>query len=95
MKVTVSHIESSFNRAKRKKDKWEVVDGFWYVPAPIDRMLKELATEYRLNVAEMVGLALFYYFGDGKNHLACEHCEWFEKEGCGFPELNEQTTMLT
>lgn len=92
MKITVSHMESNFNRATRKTDKREVIDGFSVVPVEVEKALKASAIEYRCSVAEMVALALRYYFGDGADHIQCEYCD-FWRECCTVPEHGEQTTI--
>lgn len=92
MKVTVSTVERVFNRATRKNDVREVSEGFCTVPSEVEKQLRLLAREYRVSVAQMVGLCLMFYFGDGKNHLACEHCDWYVG-GCGIPDHGEQTTI--
>ena len=92
MKITVSSVERVYNRATRKSDVLETSEGFAVVPVEVEKQLRKLAREYRTNVADMVALCLRYYFGDGKNHLSCEYCEWGGNV-CGFPEVGEQTTI--
>lgn len=92
MKITVSSVEGVYNRATREMDYIETSEGFAVVPVEVEKQLRKLAREYRTNVADMVALCLRYYFGDGKNHLSCEHCDWCG-DGCGFPEVGEQTTI--
>lgn len=92
MLITVTHSESSFNYATRQNDFREVVDGQIALPGTVEVALRKLAREYRFSVAEMVSLALSFYFGDGKNHLACEHCDFWQGV-CGMPAPGEQTTI--
>lgn len=92
MKVSISHRDSSYNRATRKTETREVVDGFVVLPSEVETQLRRLAREYRFTTAQVVGLALSYYFGDGKNHLACEHCDWNDA-ACRFPAPGTQTTI--
>lgn len=80
MIVTVSHEETVFNRATRKKDAREVVEGRFHVSWQVEKAMRELAPKYRMSVAELVVLCLQYYFGDGKDHLGCEYCALFGKE---------------
>lgn len=95
MKITVSHTEYRFNRATREREGYEVTDGFYYVPPEVATALKELAPKYRVSVADMIGLVVSYYFGDGKDHFGCEYCDWLIDEDCDYPELGEQTTIPT
>lgn len=94
MKITVSHTESRRNYATRETEHYEVVDGICSLPSEVETQLKQLAPEYRYSLADMVGLVLRYYFGDGKDHFGCEHCEW-HSEGCDYPAIGEQTTIPT
>ena len=92
MKITVSSVERVYNRATRKSDIVETSEGFAMVPGEVEAQLRKLARKYRTSVADMVAICLLYYFGDGKNHLSCEFCDWYG-DGCGFPETGEQTTI--
>ena len=93
MKITVSHVQYTFNRATRKSEPHEITEGFAVLPAKVETQLRLLAPKYKMSVPELVALALTFYFGDGMNHLACEHCEWFESSVCEIPSLGEQTTI--
>lgn len=92
MKLTVSSVDNVYNRATRKSEQREYVQGFAYLPSAVEVAVRKLAREYRCGVADMVLIALTYYFGDGKNHLHCEHCEFFG-DGCELPELGNQATL--
>lgn len=92
MRITISHTEWSFNRATRKREGREVVDGYYNLPSAVETELKRLAPLYRASVADMVGLVCSYYFGDGKDHFGCEYCDWNAGE-CKYPKAGEQTAI--
>ena len=83
MEIEVTHEEKTFNRATRKYVKRKEVIGKVHVSPWIERKLREIAPKYRCSVADLVGLALSYYFGDGEDHLFCEFCEIGNSEWCG------------
>lgn len=88
MKITLSHREWSRNGEPR-----EVADGVTFLDSETSRHLAEHARLYRTSKAGVVALALAYYFGDGKNHLACEHCVYGQGDTCELPARGEQTTI--
>lgn len=44
------------------------------VPRGMSERVRALADRYRTSYGGMVSLVLQYYFGDGLDHLRCEHC---------------------
>lgn len=95
MVIKTYNVDSSFNRATRRVEVREIESGFFSVPRDVELQLRLLARDYQCSVAEMVSTALRFYFGDGKNHLMCEHCDFYsqDEKGCKMPEKGEQTTM--
>ena len=52
------------------------------MPASMIAKVSSLAREYRTTFGGMVNLAMQFYFGDGMNHLSCEHCSALASCGC-------------
>lgn len=92
MRLKLYSVEKTFNRATRRTETREHLAGDASLSAHIDGALRNAASQYRLSMAEVVALALSYYFGDGADHLQCEHCD-FWLGCCRAPEVGEQATM--
>lgn len=92
MKITIVDTDTVYNRATRQKETREWPIGSFRVSNEVSRMLRKMSEEYRCTVADVVSLALCYYFGDGKNHLQCEYCDYWSN-GCQMPEPGKQTTL--
>lgn len=95
MRIRVYRTESDFNRATRKREQREILCGEISLPSHVELGLKWLAPEYRMNIAEFVGMVLAYYLGDGHNHFGCAYCDWWREGECLFPAQGEQTTIPT
>lgn len=56
--------------------------------------MRVYAKRYRTHVAGMFAIVAAYYFGDGKDHLRCEHCVFGSGDTCALPDFGEQMTTL-
>ena len=93
MYITVTNTESVYNRAKMRKESIETVSGKVYVNRDLEKALKVYAPRYQMSVAQLVEVALSFYFGDGQNHLNCEYCEFWRDCECKMPEVGENATL--
>lgn len=92
MKLRLYSEERTFNRATRKSEVREHLSGDVALSGAVVEGLRNAASLYRMSMAEVVSLALSYYFGDGADHLACDRCD-FWLGCCRAPEEGEQTTL--
>lgn len=92
MRLELFNYERSYNRVTRSVELHKYSAGAVSLPAEIGSALRKYSEHYRLTYAETVALALKFYFGDGKDHLACEHCDLW-REHCTVPVVGGQTTL--
>lgn len=92
MKLELVNEVRVFNRATRRNDVQRFSAGSAPLSAEVERAVKDFCTQYRMSAAQVVVLALTYYFGDGADHLSCEHCGMYA-DACTVPAHGEQTTM--
>ena len=92
MVLEIFNEEKSYNRASRKTEVKRYKAGAQELPDAVMLGMRKAAAQYRMNMVQVAAMALSYYFGDGADHLSCTHCLYFDGDGCGVPEVGEQTT---
>ena len=57
------------------------------------KIARRYAREYRTSLGGIVNVMMAYYFGDGRDHLRCDHCVFGSGGTCSVPEKGEQATI--
>lgn len=86
MRLQITNTEYVFNRATRQKERHDYFVADAAISDEIKSAISCFATRHGLSFADVVMMALHYYFGDGENHLLCEHCGFFV-DGCSLDAL--------
>ncbi len=76
-----------------------VPEDFIYFDVVLSRflygVLTQFARRYRTTPSGMISIILRYYFGDGYDHLRCEHCIYGSGGSCTFTadDLEDHNTL--
>lgn len=92
MLIEIVNEVKSYNRATRKTEVRRYKAGAQELPDSVMLAMGKYAKQYRMSTAQLAVLALSCYFGDGADHLSCEHCLYLGADGCAVPESGGQTT---
>ena len=85
---------SKYMRRRRRQAEDEgYVEVTVMMPKWQHRRIGDYARKYRTSIAGMLALIVAYYFGDGHDHLRCEHCVYGTGDTCNLPAKGEQTTI--
>lgn len=94
MRLQIVNTEYVFNRATRTKERHDYLVSDAALPDEVRSAISCFATRHNLGFAEVVLMALCYYFGDGENHLLCEHCGFFSA-GCELDDVFDRGGFST